>query len=65
MPANLGYITSLLYNQNNCTQESSVMTATYETEVGQQLCEMLGYDPDNSMSHLVTGGSVANQVRIR
>ena len=60
MPANLGYMTALLYNQNNCAQEASVITTNYEVEVGKHLCEMLGYDPEKSMGHLVTGGSIAN-----
>ena len=60
MPANLGYMTSLLYNQNNCAAEASVITTDYEVEVGKDLCVMLGYDEDRSMGHLVTGGSIAN-----
>lgn len=60
MPANLGYITAMLFNQNNCASEASTVTSKYELEVGQDLCEMVGFNPDTSMGHLVTGGTVAN-----
>jgi len=60
MPAHLGYICALLYNQNNCAAEASTVTTTFELEVGTDLCVMMGYDRDKSMGHLVTGGSVAN-----
>ena len=58
VPANLGYIASILWHQNNCIQEASPVTTMYE--VGSDLCEMLGLDRNESMGHLVTGGSVAN-----
>ena len=60
MPATLGYITAMLYNQNNCASEGGAVTGRYEVEVGAQLCEMIGYNPQTSMGHLVAGGSVAN-----
>lgn len=60
MPAYLGYICALLYNQNNCAAEASTVTTSFELEVGTELCVMMGYDPDKSMGHLVTGGTVAN-----
>ena len=60
MPANLGYFMAMLYNQNNCAAEASVITTDYEVEVGKDLCLMLGYDPEKSMGHMVTGGSIAN-----
>lgn len=60
MPANLGYICALLYNQNNCAAEASTVTTSFELEVGTDLCVMMGYDKDKSMGHLVTGGSIAN-----
>lgn len=60
MPAHLGYICALLYNQNNCAAEASTVTTSFELEVGTDLCVMMGYDRDKSMGHLVTGGSVAN-----
>ena len=60
VPANLGYIASILWNQNNCANEASPMTTNYELEAGTDLCEMIGLDKDQSMGHLVAGGSVAN-----
>ena len=60
VPANLGYIASILWHQNNCIQEASPVTTMYELEAGSDLCEMLGLDRNESMGHLVTGGSVAN-----
>ena len=54
MPANLGYMSAMLYNQNNCASEASTVTSKYEMEVGNDLCVMLGYERDKC------GGSVAN-----
>ena len=59
MPANLGYMMAMLYNQNNCAAEGGPVTTQYELEVGNGLCKMLGYGPQ-STGHLVTGGSIAN-----
>ena len=60
MPANLGYISALLFNQNNCAAEASTVTTKFEVEVGSELCVMMGYKNDDSMGHLVAGGSIAN-----
>jgi glutamate/tyrosine decarboxylase-like PLP-dependent enzyme len=60
MPANLGYITALLFNQNNCAAEASTVTTKYEVEVGFDLCKMVGFDPDIAAGHIVTGGTLAN-----
>ena len=60
MPANLGYITALLFNQNNCAAEGSTVTTKLEVEVGTDLSVMIGYDKDKCMGHLTAGGSVAN-----
>ena len=60
VPANLGYIASILWNQNNCAAEGSPVTTTYEIEAGGDLCEMIGLKRDDSMGHLVAGGTVAN-----
>ncbi|KZT22906.1 PLP-dependent transferase [Neolentinus lepideus HHB14362 ss-1] len=50
LPATLGYMLGLFYNQNNvgsiwyfATVEGSPLTTLLEWEVGQQLCEVLGY----------------------
>ena len=43
LPAVLGYIAALLYNQNNVAAEASPATTLLEIEVGNDLCRMLGY----------------------
>lgn len=60
VPANIGYIASILWNQNNCAAEGGPMTTAYEIEAGSDLCEMIGLNRDQSMGHLVAGGSIAN-----
>lgn len=60
LPANLGYIASILYNQNNCINEAGSVTSKYEIEVGKDLCEMLGFDRDKCRGHLTSGGTIAN-----
>lgn len=60
MPANLGYMSAMLFNQNNCAAEASTVTTKFEVEVGNELSVMMGYDGDQAMGHLTAGGSVAN-----
>ncbi|XP_063677576.1 L-tyrosine decarboxylase-like [Bolinopsis microptera] len=66
MPSLLGYMTAMLFNQNNVDSAASPVTTQYEQEVGQQLCDMLGYNIDPrsrqplSWGHVTCGGSVAN-----
>ncbi|RMX37526.1 hypothetical protein pdam_00012808, partial [Pocillopora damicornis] len=60
VPANLGYMASILWNQNNCAAEGGPATTGYEVQVGGDLCEMVGLNRDTSLGHLVAGGSVAN-----
>ena len=36
------------------------MTTNYEIEAGKDLCEMMGLDREQSMGHIVAGGSIAN-----
>ncbi|KAL4225690.1 hypothetical protein ACF0H5_016379 [Mactra antiquata] len=64
MPGNLGYLAALLYNANNVANEASPVTTPYEIEVGNQLCEMLGYkffDPKpDPWGHITSCGSIAN-----
>ena len=60
MPANLGYISAMMFNQNNCASEVSTVTSRFEVEVGKDLCVMMGYERDKCMGHLTAGGSVAN-----
>lgn len=60
MPANLGYMSAMLFNQNNCAAEASTVTTKFEVEVGKDLSVMMGYDGGQAMGHLTAGGSVAN-----
>lgn len=60
MPANLGYISAMLFNQTNCASEVSPVTSRIEMEVGRDLCVMMGYDREKCLGHLTAGGSVAN-----
>lgn len=71
MPATLGYLVGLLWNQNNVTPEASPLTSHIEYLVGQQMCRLLGYrsaddplpsDPTAPIGwgHITCGGSIAN-----
>jgi glutamate/tyrosine decarboxylase-like PLP-dependent enzyme len=72
LPAVLGYLAAILYNQNNVAAEASPVTTQLEMEVGRDLCAMLGYTvppvdqkPSNDSSvvpwgHITCDGSVAN-----
>ncbi|WP_052444663.1 pyridoxal-dependent decarboxylase [Flammeovirga sp. OC4] len=44
LPGMLGYFSAMLYNQNNVAAEASPVTTLLELEVGNDLCEMLGYN---------------------
>lgn len=67
MPALLGYFMTMLYNPNNVTLEVSPLTTIAEVAVGNDLCDLFGYntDPGNTelplaWGHIVSGGSIAN-----
>ncbi|KAL1650206.1 hypothetical protein SLS58_001017 [Diplodia intermedia] len=72
MPAMLGYFMTMFYNPNNVALEASPITTVVELQVGEQLCEMLGYntsEPKISVAnpsqpvgwgHITCGGTVAN-----
>jgi glutamate/tyrosine decarboxylase-like PLP-dependent enzyme len=70
LPAVLGYIAALLYNQNNVAAEASPATTLLEIEVGNDLCRMLGYAQPGveeiargaikPWGHITCDGSVAN-----
>ncbi|KAF5367520.1 hypothetical protein D9758_003623 [Tetrapyrgos nigripes] len=66
LPAVLGYLAAMQYNQNNVTPEASPFSSFIEYTVGQQLCSMLGYNTQNSegepagWGHITCGGSIAN-----
>ncbi|CAG8594035.1 11224_t:CDS:2 [Dentiscutata erythropus] len=50
MPSNLGYVAALQYNQNNIASEGAPLTTMLEIGVGNQLCEMLGFDTSNNLN---------------
>ncbi len=68
LPATVGLFAAMLYNQNNVAAEASPITTRLEIEVGNDLCQMLGYGegaPDGTTApvpwgHITSGGSVAN-----
>jgi len=71
LPAVVGSLAALQYNQNNLTPESSPFTSMIEHKVGLELCAMLGYNVNRPLSadqgnvpeawgHITSGGSVAN-----
>ncbi len=69
LPAVVGYIGALLYNQNNVAAEASPVTTWLEIAVGNDLCRMLGFTvppaepPEDTIvpwGHITCDGSVAN-----
>ena len=60
MISNLAYVMAMMYNPNNCAQESSPTTTQLELEAGLDLCAMFGYDVNRSWGHITSGGTVAN-----
>ncbi len=65
LPGNVGYLTALLYNQNNVATEGGPATSRLEKEAGQDLCRLLGYaqkenQDKESWGHITADGSIAN-----
>lgn len=60
MPGLLGYFGAMLYNLNNVAYESSQPTSIMESEVGADLCKLLGFDPIKGWGHICCDGSIAN-----
>lgn len=67
MASLLGYFMTMLYNPNNVALEASPLSTVAEIEVGEQLCELFGYNIDEenddeptAWGHVTCGGSVAN-----
>ncbi|KAJ0306665.1 hypothetical protein COL516b_004458 [Colletotrichum fioriniae] len=44
MPSMLGYFMTMLYNPNNVAFEASPLSTLAEIEVGEQLCDLFGYN---------------------
>lgn len=65
LPGTVGYFAAMLYNQNNVAAEASPVTTVMEYLVGQELCEMLGFDTAKdaeikAWGHITCDGSIAN-----
>lgn len=71
LPAIVGLVAGMLYNQNNVAAEASPVTTRLEIEVGNDLCRMLGYHVPHDgarpkpgrpvpWGHITSGGTVAN-----
>lgn len=58
--ASLAYLCAMLYNPNNVTPETAPVTTELEHEVSEDLCRLIGYQPDTGWAHLSSGGSTAN-----
>lgn len=58
-PAIAGYISTIMYNPNNVTGESSPVTTQWEMDFISQIGKMIGY-PKFSWGHITSGGTVAN-----
>lgn len=60
LPGLVAYLATMLYNPNNVSLEASPVTVNFELEVGRQLAELFGFEPETSFGHLCSGGTVAN-----
>jgi|GEM_PF-195697 len=72
LPANVGYITAMMYNQNNVATEGGPQTCALEKEVGEQLCSLMGFAKEfvvntnnnpikvNPWGHITADGTIAN-----
>ncbi|KAE8153919.1 pyridoxal phosphate-dependent transferase [Aspergillus avenaceus] len=55
MPSLLGYFMTMIYNPNNVALEASPLTTVAELEVGEQLCQLFGYNIDSARKDVPTG----------
>lgn len=62
MPALLGYFMTMLYNPNNVALEVSPLTTVAEVMVGEQICDLFGFNSPGrkGWGHITGGGTVAN-----
>lgn len=66
MASMLGYFMTMLYNPNNVALEASPLSTVAEIEVGEQLCELFGYNIEEGneaptgWGHVTCDGTVAN-----
>lgn len=67
VPSLLGYFMTMIYNPNNVALEASPISTIAEMEVGEQMCDMFGFnnhpkskDEPKGWAHITSGGTVAN-----
>ena len=62
IPGFLGYFAAMLHNPNNVTVQASTLTTFLGMAVGEDLCEMIGFDPKiaEPWAHITADGSIAN-----
>lgn len=60
IPGFVGYISAMLYNQNNLYEEIANVTMTFEAEAMERIGAMLGLALERGWGHLCSGGSAAN-----
>jgi len=60
IPAQIAYITTMLYNPNNVCWEASPVTTNFEIEAGKYFAKMLGFCEKSSYGHITSGGTIAN-----
>lgn len=60
MVANLGYMTTILYNPNNVAYEASPATTKMEIDIGRQFAELFSYEHGEAWGHVTTDGTIAN-----
>ncbi len=60
LPSIIGYIIGMLYNPNNVSTEGAPVTIPFEIEAGKMVAEMLGFNPEQSFTHITSGGTLAN-----
>jgi glutamate/tyrosine decarboxylase-like PLP-dependent enzyme len=65
LPAIVGYIAAMLYNQNNVSWEGAPVTTLLEVQVGREMARMLGMATKQeelcaTWGHITSGGTLAN-----
>ena len=62
LPGMLGYFATMLHNPNNVTVQASTLTTFLGMVVGEDLCEMVGFDSNvtEPWGNITADGSIAN-----
>ena len=63
LPATLGYLAGMMWNQNNVDSSASPVTTQMEIKVGDHLCQLIQYPYTEEIrpwAHITSCGSVAN-----